>query len=113
MTVFACTTAKLVFARKNLPETISHKIIMMVYKAEHAEKRDHKLLPVIRAYAAARAARRVDTFPEYAEQVIRVYSTVRFLYKPLNALWQNSISIPTNMQFQIEQLFSWKLLHSE
>ena len=71
MSVFACTTAKLVFARKNLPETISYKIIMMVYKAEHAEHRHANLLPDIRAYSAARAARRLDDFPEYAEQVIR------------------------------------------
>ena len=71
MTVFACTTAKLVLARKNLPDAITHKIIMMVYKAEHAENRHPKLLPDIRSYAAARAARHVDTFPEYAEQVIR------------------------------------------
>lgn len=71
MSVFACTTAKLVFARKNLPAVISHKIIMLVYKAEHAEKRDPKLLSDIRSYAASRAARRLDDFPEYAEQVIR------------------------------------------
>lgn len=71
MTVFACTTAKLLFARKNLPSVISEKIIMLVYKAEHAEERDPKLLPDIRSYAGARAARLVDTFPEYAEQVIR------------------------------------------
>ena len=71
MTVFACTTAKLVLARKNLPDAITHKIIMMVYKAEHAENRHPKLLPDIRAYAAARAARRLDYFPEYAEQIIR------------------------------------------
>ena len=71
MTVFACTTAKLVFARKNLPDAITHKIIMMVYKAEHAESRNPKLLSDIRSYAGARAARYMDTFPEYAEQVIR------------------------------------------
>lgn len=71
MSVFACTTAKLVFARKNLPETISYKIIMMVYRAEHAEHRHANLLPDIRAYAAARAVRRLDDFPEYAGQVIR------------------------------------------
>jgi hypothetical protein len=71
MTVFACTTAKLVFARKKLPDTISHKIIMFVYKAEHAEKRDPKLLSDIRSYAASHAARHLDNHPEYAEQVIR------------------------------------------
>lgn len=71
MTVFACTTAKLVFARKNLPSAISEKIIMLVYKAEHAEQRGTKLLPDIRKSAAARATRRMDAFPEYAEQVIR------------------------------------------
>jgi len=71
MSVFACTTAKLVFARKNLPEAISDKIIMMVYKAEHAENRHLLLLHDIRAYAAARAARCLDDFPEYAGQVIR------------------------------------------
>ena len=63
MTVFACTTAKLIFARKNLPEAISEKIIMMVYMAEHAEHRHTNLLSDIRSYAGARAARHVDTYP--------------------------------------------------
>lgn len=71
MSVFACTTAKLVFARKKLPETISYKIIMMVYKAEHAEQRNPNLLPDIRTKAAVRASHHLDDFPEYAGLVIR------------------------------------------
>jgi len=71
MTVFACTTAKLVFARKNIPEAISKKIIMMVYKAEHAEKQFNlNLLSDIRKTACVRSARGMENFPENAEQVI-------------------------------------------
>jgi len=44
---------------------------MLVYKAEHAEHRPSSLLHDIRMNACARATRRLDDFPEYAEQVIR------------------------------------------
>ena len=68
MSVFACTTAKLVFARKNLPAEISHKIIMLVYHAEHAERRDPYLLSDIRRTGCSRDS---GHFPDNAEQIIR------------------------------------------
>tara|TARA_B100000902_G_scaffold342377_1_gene346401 strand:- start:957 stop:1634 length:678 start_codon:yes stop_codon:yes gene_type:complete len=68
MSVFACTTAKLVFARKNLPAEISHKIIMLVYHAEHAERRDPHLLSDIRRTGCSRDS---GYFPGNAEQIIR------------------------------------------
>ena len=70
MTVFACTTAKLIFARKNLPEAISDKIIMMVYKAEHAEKVTINYYQIF-AQMLPPGLHVVYTQTEYAELVIR------------------------------------------